>query len=126
MGVTVGDMGGGGGGNGRGARSNLGGVVGISGRNEAAEVNNAGSFTSPSANCLNAEPAPFNATTYWAWEAAKACRLYTACFKKRFRALHLATTSSFSTFEFEHPIFLLFLPIPACSSDLIHASSSVS
>jgi hypothetical protein len=66
----VGDMGGGGGGGngiGREASSKTGGeVVGVSGRNKAAAEDKeaAGSFTSPSANCLKADPAPFNATIY--------------------------------------------------------------
>jgi hypothetical protein len=58
----VGDMGGGGGGIAIGASSKPCGVPRVSGRNNAAVKD--GSFTSPSANCLKAEPAPFNATTY--------------------------------------------------------------
>jgi hypothetical protein len=63
----VGDMGGGGGGGGNdiGREATGGEVVGVSGRNKAAaeEKEAAGSFTSPSANCLKADPTPFNATT---------------------------------------------------------------
>jgi hypothetical protein len=61
-GEMVGDIGGGGGGIAIGASSKPCGVPRVSGRNKAAVK--AGSFTSPSANCLKAEPAPFNATTY--------------------------------------------------------------
>jgi hypothetical protein len=62
----VGDMGGGGGGGNGIGREAGGEVVGVSGRNKAAgeDKEAAGSFTSPSANCLKADPAPFNATTY--------------------------------------------------------------
>lgn len=76
------------------------GVVGVSGGKRPASL----SLTSPSANCRKAEPTPLRDITNWACDKAKACRAITACFIRRFLALHLATPSSFSIFEFVHPI----------------------
>lgn len=65
-------------------------------------------FTSPSANCRNAEPTPLREITYRACDAAKLWRDVTVCFMSRFRCLHLATPSSLSTLEFEHPIVFVY------------------
>lgn len=79
------------------------GVVGVSGGYIICD--STVSLTSPSANCLNAEPTPLRDTIYCACEAANECLEVTVCFIRRFRCLHLATPSSFSTFELVHPIF---------------------
>jgi len=84
----------------------VGGVLGVLGVSvvEYMEWESPSPFTSPSANWRNAEPTPLREIKYKAWDAARLWREVTVCFIKRFRCLHIAKPSSWSTLEFEQPI----------------------
>ena len=112
-GENTGDMGGGGGNIEGGAPSERVGVLGVVGVSGYEEWCVSPSFTSPSANCRKAEPIPLRDITNWACEAAKLWRDATVSFISFFLCLHLATPSSLSTLELEHPI----LKAPCESSD---------